>query len=121
MVYYSTLFFTFFVYQYPFPLSNDFVFFHALSTELPETTLGTFLQTKLNKYLDQQRDRIDPVVVRVVNIRNKTFGANKETLEFYQAKGEPFPNELTYRSKALFVFQKQGGQKRQAHDVCFFG
>jgi hypothetical protein len=75
-----------------------------------EDRLNTFLVTK------SQDKHVGRVVVRVVNIRNKTFNVNKETLEYYQEKGEPFPNELCYRSKALFVFQKQKG-----YDVCFFG
>ena len=90
---------------------------HVPPAALPQTELGNFLERRLNDFLSTQHDkRVGQVVVRVVNIRNKTFSVNKDTLEYYQAKGEAFPSELGYRSKALFVFQKQ-----KNYDMCFFG
>jgi E1A/CREB-binding protein len=55
------------------------------------------------------------VTVRVVSIREKTMTVQEGMREYYKDAEEPLPKEFPFRSKAMFVFQKQDGV-----DVCFF-
>ncbi len=56
------------------------------------------------------------VSVRVLSIREKEVETRSKIMEYYALSESPFPASFPYKSKAIFVFQKQDDQ-----DLCFFG
>lgn len=59
---------------------------------------------------------VAPISVRVLSVREKVVEVHEGIQNHYRALGDPMPSELPYRSKALFVFQKNDDV-----DLCFFG
>eukprot|EP00041_Stephanoeca_diplocostata_P038119 m.1478164 g.1478164 ORF g.1478164 m.1478164 type:complete len:2116 (+) comp25164_c0_seq4:202-6549(+) len=86
--------------------------------KLQKTKLGDHIEHRLRKVLkDKNVDSIhQDITVRVVSIRDKTVTVGEGMKSYYADAADPYPSEFKYRTKALFVWQKQDGV-----DVCFFG
>lgn len=65
--------------------------------------------------LREQRVDTD-VSVRVLSCRDKITRVKEDLREYLREQDLELPDELPYKAKAIFLFQKVDGI-----DVCFFG
>lgn len=88
------------------------------SKKLPKTKLGDHLEKRVRKVLKDKgiTGEDAEVTVRVVSIRDKSVNIQEGMQSYYKEDANPLPKSMKYKSKALFVFQKQDDV-----DVCFFG
>uniref|UniRef100_A0A672T2D8 histone acetyltransferase n=1 Tax=Sinocyclocheilus grahami TaxID=75366 RepID=A0A672T2D8_SINGR len=83
---------------------------------LPQTKLGSFLETRVNEYLKRQNlPESGDVTVRVVHVSDKVVEVKPGMKSRFVDSGE-MSESFPYRTKALFAFQDIDGT-----DVCFFG
>lgn len=92
---------------YPFP-----------AKKLQKTKLGDHIERRLRKVMKEHNTSTEhhDLTVRVVSIRDKTVTVGEGMKSYYADADEPYPSEFKYRTKAMFVWQKQDDV-----DVCFFG
>ena len=84
------------------------------TTGLPTTKLATFLEERVNNYIDKVGcTEAGEVTIRVVSSSDKMLDTRSLMKERYSGE---FPEQFPYRTKALFVFEEIDGV-----DVCFFG
>uniref|UniRef100_A0A671K317 histone acetyltransferase n=1 Tax=Sinocyclocheilus anshuiensis TaxID=1608454 RepID=A0A671K317_9TELE len=83
---------------------------------LPQTKLGSFLETRVNEYLKRQNlPETGDVTIRVVHVSDKVVEVKPGMKSRFVDSGE-MSESFPYRTKALFAFQDIDGT-----DVCFFG
>ncbi|KAM9424539.1 histone acetyltransferase p300 [Pholidichthys leucotaenia] len=83
---------------------------------LPQTKLGTFLETRVNDFLKRQsRPEAGEVFIRVVHVSDKVVEVKPGMKSRFVDSGE-MSESFPYRTKALFAFEDIDGA-----DVCFFG
>ena len=66
--------------------------------------------------LRESRIECGEVTVRVLSCREKITRVKEDMREYLKGEELDLPDELPYRAKAIFLFQKVDGV-----DVCFFG
>ncbi len=59
---------------------------------------------------------VGEVTVRVLSCREKICRVKEDLVEYMKEQELEFPDELPYKAKAIFLFQKIDNV-----DVCFFG
>jgi E1A/CREB-binding protein len=79
---------------------------------LPRTRLGDHLEQRIWRLMQDMPEHSD-ITVRVVSVREKTVPTQPGIRAYY--RDAAFPEELPYRAKALFMFQRQEGS-----EVCLF-
>uniref|UniRef100_A0A673AR68 histone acetyltransferase n=1 Tax=Sphaeramia orbicularis TaxID=375764 RepID=A0A673AR68_9TELE len=83
---------------------------------LPQTKLGSFLETRVNDYLKRQNHpESGEVFIRVVHVSDKVVEVKPGMKSRFVDSGE-MSESFPYRTKALFAFEDIDGA-----DVCFFG
>ncbi|XP_029997672.1 histone acetyltransferase p300 isoform X5 [Sphaeramia orbicularis] len=83
---------------------------------LPQTKLGSFLETRVNDYLKRQsHPESGEVTIRVVHVSDKVVEVKPGMKSRFVDSGE-MAESFPYRMKALFAFEDIDGA-----DVCFFG
>ncbi|XP_058875041.1 histone acetyltransferase p300 isoform X3 [Acipenser ruthenus] len=83
---------------------------------LPQTKLGSFLETRVNDYLRRQNHpESGDVTIRVVHVSDKVVEVKPGMKSRFVDTGE-MAESFPYRTKALFAFEEIDGA-----DVCFFG
>ncbi|KAM4716312.1 histone acetyltransferase p300 isoform 2-T2 [Anableps anableps] len=83
---------------------------------LPQTKLGTFLETRVNDFLKRQaHPESGEVFIRVVHVSDKVVEVKPGMKSRFVDSGE-MSESFPYRTKALFAFEDIDGV-----DVCFFG
>ncbi|XP_074552379.1 histone acetyltransferase p300 isoform X2 [Halichoeres trimaculatus] len=83
---------------------------------LPQTKLGSYLETRVNDYLKRQHHpETGEVTIRVVHVSDKTVEVKPGMKSRFVDSGE-MSESFPYRMKALFAFEDIDGT-----DVCFFG
>uniref|UniRef100_A0A3Q3VT39 histone acetyltransferase n=1 Tax=Mola mola TaxID=94237 RepID=A0A3Q3VT39_MOLML len=85
------------------------------SAKLPQTKLGSYLETRVNDFLKRQNHpESGEVTIRVVHVSDKVVEVKPGMKSFVDSgeMSESFP----YRTKALFAFEDIDGA-----EVCFFG
>jgi E1A/CREB-binding protein len=87
-----------------------------LLAELPPSDLSNFLEARIREMLRSTREQVGEVTVRILSCRDKLTRVKPELVEYLKEEGYTMPEELPYRGKAVFLFQKLDGI-----DVCFFG
>uniref|UniRef100_A0AAR2JUV6 histone acetyltransferase n=1 Tax=Pygocentrus nattereri TaxID=42514 RepID=A0AAR2JUV6_PYGNA len=83
---------------------------------LPQTKLGSFLETRVNEFLKRQNHpESGDVTIRVVHVSDKMVEVKPGMKSRFVDSGE-MAESFPYRTKALFAFEDIDGA-----DVCFFG
>uniref|UniRef100_A0A667XMB9 histone acetyltransferase n=1 Tax=Myripristis murdjan TaxID=586833 RepID=A0A667XMB9_9TELE len=83
---------------------------------LPQTKLGSFLETRVNDFLKRQsHPESGEVFIRVVHVSDKVVEVKPGMKSRFVDNGE-MAESFPYRTKALFAFEDIDGA-----DVCFFG
>ncbi|KAF7204814.1 histone acetyltransferase p300 isoform X1 [Nothobranchius furzeri] len=83
---------------------------------LPQTRLGSFLETRVNDFLKRQAlPDSGEVFIRVVHVSDKVVEVKPGMKSRFVDSGE-MSESFPYRTKALFAFEDIDGV-----DVCFFG
>uniref|UniRef100_A0AAX7UDJ7 histone acetyltransferase n=1 Tax=Astatotilapia calliptera TaxID=8154 RepID=A0AAX7UDJ7_ASTCA len=83
---------------------------------LPQTKLGSFLETRVNDYIKRQNHpESGEVTIRVVHVSDKVVEVKPGMKSRFVDNGE-MAESFPYRMKALFAFEDVDGA-----DVCFFG
>uniref|UniRef100_A0A665UEI3 histone acetyltransferase n=1 Tax=Echeneis naucrates TaxID=173247 RepID=A0A665UEI3_ECHNA len=83
---------------------------------LPQTKLGSFLETRVNDFLKRQsHPESGEVFIRVVHVSDKVVEVKPGMKSRFVDSGE-MSDSFPYRTKALFAFEDIDGA-----DVCFFG
>ncbi|KAK2833764.1 hypothetical protein Q5P01_017653 [Channa striata] len=83
---------------------------------LPQTKLGSYLETRVNDYLKRQsHPESGEVTIRVVHVSDKVVEVKPGMKSRFVDTGE-MSESFPYRMKALFAFEDIDGA-----DVCFFG
>ncbi|MBN3293106.1 EP300 acetyltransferase, partial [Polypterus senegalus] len=83
---------------------------------LPQTKLGSFLETRVNDFLRRQNHpESGEVTIRVVHVSDKVVEVKPGMKARFVDSGE-MAESFPYRTKALFAFEDIDGA-----DVCFFG
>ncbi|XP_035380966.1 histone acetyltransferase p300 [Electrophorus electricus] len=83
---------------------------------LPQTKLGSFLETRVNDFLKRQsHPETGDVTIRVVHVSDKIVEVKPGMKSRFVDSGE-MAESFPYRTKALFAFEDTDGA-----DVCFFG
>ena len=92
--------------------------------KLPRTKISDFIEKRVKELLRNSDElcgvacppKLQDISVRSVSMRSKSVSVCENMKQYYADADDPFPSEFAYRSKALFVFQKQ-----ENDEVCFFG
>nr|XP_057917914.1 histone acetyltransferase p300 isoform X2 [Doryrhamphus excisus] len=83
---------------------------------LPQTKLGSFLETRVNDFLKRQsHPEAGEVFIRMVHVSDKVVEVKPGMKSRFVDSGE-MSESFPYRTKALFAFEDIDGA-----DVCFFG
>ncbi|XP_065566300.1 CREB-binding protein-like [Artemia franciscana] len=83
---------------------------------LPTTSLGTFLESRVNNFLKKREATAGEVFIRVVSSVEKVAEVLPGTKSRFCGENGDLPESFPFRAKALFAFQDIDGV-----DVCFFG
>jgi hypothetical protein len=87
--------------------------------------MSTHIEKRLKKMLREAKDpkikeEEQDVTVRVASMKDKELATQELMKGYYKDDEKPYPAIFKYRSKALFVYQKQKIGDLEI-DVCFFG
>ena len=83
---------------------------------LPQTKLGTYLETRVNSFLKKKDSGAGEVTIRVLASSRKVVEVKSGMKARYCGEGREMSESFPYLAKAIFAFEEIEGV-----DVCFFG